>query len=92
MMIALVLVEEREPRWQDDAACLGATSLFYSTSTPDILAAKQICMELCPVLEECREEAAATETSANAVFGVRAGMSARERKRLVKQPRRGGRT
>jgi len=88
---AAAALAEREPRWQDYAACSGLGKLFFSTRKEDVREAKRICQTPCPVKQECLDEALQLETSANSVFGVRGGMSDHERKALRRQPRRGGR-
>jgi hypothetical protein len=66
--------------WTDDAACKGATAVFYTDSRRN--EALAICRR-CPVLEPCRADTLAedlTEVRARNIQGVRAGMLATERR------------
>lgn len=62
-------------RWQDEAACKGRTTLFYSYELADELAAKALCAE-CPVNEPCRDNARQLRE-----FGVWGGESEVDRAR-----------
>lgn len=67
------------PGWHAEAACRGEDlSVFFPVRGDSSKPAKAIC-ERCPVRTECLEEALA---DLELDFGVRGGMSARERKAL----------
>ena len=72
--------------WRDQARCRGVDpQVFHPPEEDDAAAdeAKAIC-ELCPVREPCLEYA----VSAREKEGVWGGMTARERRRLIRQRRR----
>ncbi len=58
--------------------------IFYRTSTA---AALKICRD-CPVKEQCLAEALAQEIHPTEVYGVRAGLTAKARRRLVRGRKR----
>lgn len=69
------------PDWRDLAACAGEDpDLFYPEPGGSVKPAKQICAG-CPVRAECLEDALKTGDR----FGVRGGLSERERGRLHRQ-------
>lgn len=64
--------------WTDDAACRGMDSaIFFPTVGHAADAARAVCAG-CPVRAECLTEALATESAPHR-FGVRGGMTPRER-------------
>jgi hypothetical protein len=66
--------------WTDDAACKGATAVFYTDGRRN--EALAICRR-CPVLEACRADTLAedlTMTRERYIQGVRGGMLATERR------------
>ena len=72
--------------WRDHARCRGVDPQVFHPAEEDEVAAdaaKAIC-EQCPVREACLEFA----ISAREKDGVWGGMTARERRRLVRQRRR----
>lgn len=80
-----------EPQpWLADAACRGLdVNLFYPerfSGQPAARAAKEIC-QTCPVTEECLIEALAV----NDVWGIRGGMTPKERRMEGRRRRREGR-
>ena len=74
--------------WRSEAACRSLpTAWWYVTRGDRAPRAKAICAA-CPVKAECLEAAMAEDGSG--AFGVRGGMSARERNQLRRQRRRAG--
>ena len=72
--------------WRDQARCRGVDpQVFHPAEEDDVAAAqaKAIC-DVCPVIESCLEYAVSTREKE----GVWGGMTARERRRLVRQRRR----
>ena len=72
--------------WRDQARCRGIDpQVFHPPEEDDAAAdeAKSICA-LCPVREPCLEYAIATREKE----GVWGGLTARERRRLIRQRRR----
>jgi WhiB family redox-sensing transcriptional regulator len=72
--------------WRDQARCRGVDpQVFHPAEEDDVAAeqAKAIC-DVCPVIESCLEYAVSTREK----DGVWGGMTARERRRLVRQRRR----
>jgi WhiB family redox-sensing transcriptional regulator len=72
--------------WRDQARCRGVDpQVFHPSEDDDVAgaAAKAIC-EVCPVREPCLEYAISTREK----DGVWGGMTARERRRLIRQRRR----
>jgi WhiB family redox-sensing transcriptional regulator len=72
-----------------DAACKGVEpETFYPLDdrpgSPGVEAARAICLR-CPVLLDCLLDADATEDK-RAVFGVRAGLAAEQRRQLYRTP------
>ena len=62
--------------WHAQAACRGMDpNLFFPHALQSNKSAKSVCSE-CPVTEEC------AEAGLNEGFGVRGGMSVRQRQRL----------
>lgn len=63
--------------WVDDAACKGEDpSIWFSQK---VLPAIEVCND-CPVRRQCLADADVTESQArDEVFGVRGGLTARER-------------
>lgn len=69
---------EREPQWQDDALCAQTDpEIFFPEKGGSTREAKKICL-LCPVKDQCLEDALANEER----FGIWGGLSERERRRL----------
>jgi len=69
--------------WQTRAACRGMGSdLFFPTSGDALGPATRICAR-CPVLEECRT----TALDDPSLYGIWAGTSVRERRRLRSEGR-----
>jgi len=67
-------------RWQLQAACLGVDpELFYPGVGENATEAKAVCAR-CPVASPCLEEALAAPQADDT--GIRAGTSARERRRI----------
>lgn len=68
------------------AACKSVSELdkqsFFSSSGTGYKRAVKIC-STCPVQAECLDDALAFEVPGEKRFGVRGGLSAKERKRLV---------
>lgn len=70
--------------WRNLARCQGVDpEIFHPASDSDAVVAKQICA-LCPVREPCLEYALTARES----DGVWGGLTARERRRLVRQQRK----
>ena len=73
-----------ETGWQDDAACRGEdTSLFYLKADDyqeEIAALREVCLNECPVLNECRAHALTWES-----FGFWGGMTVSERRRVRRE-------
>jgi WhiB family redox-sensing transcriptional regulator len=70
--------------WRDLARCQGVDpEIFHPAEDDDGVAAKEICA-LCPVREPCLEYAVGSREK----DGVWGGMTARERRRLVRQRRK----
>ena len=70
--------DERQMRWQDQAACLGMDpDLFFPERGASTREAKGIC-RACIVREDCLEYALANGEK----FGIWGGMSERERRRI----------
>jgi len=70
--------------WRSLARCRGVDpGVFHPVNEDDADDAKAICA-LCPVLEACREYAVAAREK----DGVWGGLTARERRRLIRQRRR----
>lgn len=68
------------PDWWDQAACAGmGVELFFPTDGTGLAAAQAICAR-CPVARTCLEEALTMPDTED--FGVRGGMSERERRRM----------
>ena len=66
--------------WMDSALCAtNAPDLFFSDSAHDSVRARKICAA-CPVRRECFDYAVA----GNEEFGVCAGFSAREIRKMVR--------
>ena len=77
--------------WYTQAACIGQyTELWfperkaYVAGHPSGDAAKKIC-DKCPVRVECLADALAEERGALKRYGIRGGLSAKERMHLQKQ-------
>lgn len=67
--------------WMDQAACLGADpEIFHPQAWSRAEPAKRIC-RACPVKAECLDEALRTDSR----FGVRGGLTERERAKLRKR-------
>jgi WhiB family redox-sensing transcriptional regulator len=83
--IARPVPEGEVTSWRELGRCLGADpEIFYPEDDEDeALEAKAICA-LCVVREACLEHAIAKREKA----GVWGGMTARERRRLIRQRRR----
>ena len=70
--------------WRDLARCRGVDPLiFHPVNDDDAGEAKAIC-ELCPVREACLEYAIAAREK----DGVWGGLTARERRRIIRRRRR----
>lgn len=72
-------------RWRSAAACAGLeVSMFYTERTGTAHAALAVCAA-CPVRAECLDDALAAEreVSIQEIFGVRGGMSAIGRRKLL---------
>lgn len=70
----------RSRHWVEDALCAQVDpEIFHPEKGGDASPAKRVCMR-CPVRRECLEEALATGER----FGVRGGLSERERRKLQK--------
>ena len=70
--------------WRDQARCRGVDpEIFHPAEEDDGTPAKAIC-EVCPVREPCLEYA----ITAREKDGVWGGLTARERRRLIRQRRR----
>ena len=73
-----------DPLWYKRAACLNVDpDTFYperGAKGPTIERAKRVC-RACPVLADCREEVMAMVPNQDA-YGIRAGMTETERRRL----------
>jgi WhiB family redox-sensing transcriptional regulator len=71
--------------WRDHGNCRGKDpEIFYPEDDEDpALAAKAVC-EVCPVREPCLEHALTVREKS----GVWGGMTARERRRLIRRRRR----
>jgi WhiB family redox-sensing transcriptional regulator len=72
--------------WRDQARCRGIDPQVFHPAEDDEVgaaAAKEIC-EVCPVREPCLEFAISTREK----DGVWGGLTARERRRLIRQRRR----
>lgn len=54
--LAQPLVYEARDSWEWDAACIGRAELFFPGKGESgyVEAAKRICLEECPVFEECK--------------------------------------
>lgn len=62
--------------WLDDAACKGATAIFFAEGQGhNLRAARAICAE-CPVIAECRQ------AGLHERHGIWGGLSPRQRRRL----------
>jgi WhiB family redox-sensing transcriptional regulator len=73
-----------EARWQDRAACRGVDpDVFFPERGGPVAEAKAVCRS-CPVIEACREAAIHEK------FGIWAGQSERERRKIRAQRRRAG--
>lgn len=79
-------------RWQLNAACRGRPELFFHPPgerdpqwTQRENAAKQLCAS-CPVQDECADFALVSEEP----YGTWGGMTAREREKTLRGPRRTG--
>jgi WhiB family redox-sensing transcriptional regulator len=70
--------------WRDQARCRGVDpEIFHPGEDDDGVEAKAICTQ-CPVREACLEYALATREKE----GVWGGLTARERRRVLRQRRR----
>ena len=66
--------------WHKSAACLGVDpNVFYPAVGYNAGTARRIC-SFCPVIMECLDEAIA---EGDVDYGIRAGLSARERRRVA---------
>lgn len=70
----------RPPSWHRRAACRGTSADHFSHDTAELSAARENCAR-CPVTTECLEHALAVPEA----FGVWAGMTPKERRRLVRE-------
>lgn len=69
--------------WKDRAACVGRQELFFEDhKSSTVRKAKTICAD-CEVLEDCKEYALK-----HAEFGVWGGMTANERRRVLRAQRK----
>jgi hypothetical protein len=77
--------DSRHPRRLADAACPDRPDLPWDSdrSGADVERAVSVCWNECPVRVACLADAEAVETAA-AVHGVRGGLTADERRRMVK--------
>ena len=66
--------------WMDDAACKGVWGLFYLDRGESTTTAKHICRH-CPVKQPCLDYALDNHER----FGIRGGLTTRERWRLHPQ-------
>jgi len=71
--------------WWLRAACRGRDPEMFFTGERDPRAARKIC-EGCPVRAECLQDVLKDETD-DRRFGVRAGLTPQERKKLMKERR-----
>lgn len=80
------LTPRDRPEWMDAGACKKRTALFFpgEHATADVLAAKRICNETCPVVAQCLDYALRYEER----DGVWGGKSGEERIKLIKARRR----
>ncbi len=70
--------------WRDRSACRGLDpGIFYPMGDEDSPEAKVVC-EACPVRQPCLEHALATRENE----GIWGGLTARERRRLIRQRRK----
>lgn len=65
------------PSWHADAACRGATTLFFPERGKNANEPRKIC-DTCPVAEPCLQQAIDT----NETLGIWAGTSPRQRRKI----------
>lgn len=71
--------------WRESAACRGRSlDLWYSSGDLEQRVARAVCRH-CPVRSACLAEAMVEEDGDGPRFGVRGGMTAGERDRLVRR-------
>jgi WhiB family redox-sensing transcriptional regulator len=76
-----------EPWWHR-AACVGVDpNFFFPDNDADEPEAARWCVERCPVVEQCRGDALALDTLAGDSYGVVGGMTAAERRVIVRSDR-----
>ena len=73
----LLNLPSQNPSWQDQAACRGATALFFPARGQSLELAKSIC-DTCPVKLPCKEQG----LIGNEKFGIWGGLSDRERRKI----------
>lgn len=77
----------RDTEWWERAACAGQPlAVFYGSGPSD--RALQVCAN-CPVVAPCLAEALRAEAAVDAgvSFGVRGGMTARQRRKIIREMR-----
>ena len=80
------LTPRPRPAWMDAGACKKRTALFFpgEHALGDVLKAKRICNEECPVNAQCLDYALRYEEK----DGVWGGTSAEERTKMIRARRR----
>lgn len=71
-------------QWIDHALCAQVgTDLFFPEAGSSVIPAKRVCAK-CTVRTECLESALAEEEDGGHLYGVRGGMSPRQRRDLMR--------
>jgi WhiB family transcriptional regulator, redox-sensing transcriptional regulator len=74
--------------WLARAACAGVDpNFFFPDSDADETEAARWCVKRCPVVEQCRVDALALDTLAGDCYGAVGGMTAAERRVIVRSRR-----